>query len=115
MTIPLPSPRANTSRLTPLQVRELRARAAAGELLRVLAVDYGVSRGFVSMVVNRRRLTGAPYDQIVTGVCGGRVAVASGPKRWSFVCTAPAGHVGYHHDSTAHYSWTQATHLGATA
>jgi hypothetical protein len=61
--LPTPTERVNVSRLTVQQVRDLRLRAMHGELVRVLAADYGVSRGFVSMVVSRQRLVGPPYEQ----------------------------------------------------
>lgn len=46
--------RSGTSKLTERQVVEIRARCAAGELHRVLAVDYGVSRVTITNIVTRR-------------------------------------------------------------
>ncbi|MYR75142.1 MULTISPECIES: HNH endonuclease [unclassified Streptomyces] len=40
------------ARLTVAQVLQIRARAAAGELQRVLAAEYGISRPTVSRIVN---------------------------------------------------------------
>lgn len=42
-----------TNKLVEAQIPEIRARAAAGELQKVLAADYGVSRPTISRVVNR--------------------------------------------------------------
>ncbi|MFH8926355.1 helix-turn-helix domain-containing protein [Streptomyces pristinaespiralis] len=46
--------RSGASKLTEQQVADIRARAAAGELHRVLAAAYGVSRPTISRVVNRK-------------------------------------------------------------
>lgn len=42
------------SRLTEDDVRAIRARAAAGDLMRVIAADFGISRPTVSRIVNRK-------------------------------------------------------------
>lgn len=46
--------RSATSKLTDSQVIEIRARCAAGELHRILAADYGVSRVTITNIVGRR-------------------------------------------------------------
>ncbi|MGW2089627.1 helix-turn-helix domain-containing protein [Streptomyces sp. NPDC001880] len=45
--------RRGNNKLTEAQIPEIRARAAAGELQKVLAAEYGVSRPSISRVVNR--------------------------------------------------------------
>jgi hypothetical protein len=54
--------RSGTSKLTEHQVVEVRARAAAGELHRVLAVDYRVSRVTITNIVARRTWRHVPAD-----------------------------------------------------
>ncbi|MFD8144760.1 HNH endonuclease [Streptomyces sp. NPDC059708] len=59
--------RSGTSKLTEQQVLEIRARCAAGELHRALAVEYGVSRVAITNIVTRktwRHVTtdGTPQD-----------------------------------------------------
>lgn len=49
--------RKSVSKLTEQQVAEIRARAAVGELHRILAAEYGVSRPTISRIVNRRGWT----------------------------------------------------------
>ena len=49
--------RKSVSKVTEQQVVEIRARAAAGELHRILAAEYGVSRPTISRIVNRRGWT----------------------------------------------------------
>ncbi|MFE9337723.1 HNH endonuclease [Streptomyces sp. NPDC007063] len=44
--------RSGTAKLTEQQVTEIRARAAAGHLHRLIAADYGISRPNVSRIVN---------------------------------------------------------------
>jgi hypothetical protein len=44
--------RSGTSKLTESQVAEIRARAAAGDLHRVLAGEYGVSRTLITRLAN---------------------------------------------------------------
>jgi hypothetical protein len=51
--------RAGTSKLTEGQVAEIRRRAAAGELHRLLAAEYGVSRPTISRIVNGKGWTHA--------------------------------------------------------
>jgi uncharacterized protein (DUF433 family) len=46
--------RKPTSKLTETQVTEIIRRVAAGELHRVVAADYGVSRPTISRIVNRK-------------------------------------------------------------
>jgi hypothetical protein len=46
--------RSGMSKLTEDQVAEIRTRVAAGELQRVVAADYGVSRPTISRIVNRK-------------------------------------------------------------
>lgn len=41
------------SKLTADQVREIRARAAAGEVQRVIGADYGIEQSHVSLIVRR--------------------------------------------------------------
>ena len=60
--------RSGASKLTERQVAEIRARQAAGELHRVLAADYGVSRVTITNLVtgkSRRHVTGddPPQDR----------------------------------------------------
>lgn len=58
--------RSGASKLTESQVVEIRVRCAAGELHRVLAVDYGVSRTTITQVVNGttwRHVTGEHIDR----------------------------------------------------
>lgn len=45
--------RSGTSKLTEDQVAEIRARVARGELQRVLAAEFGVSRPQISYIVNK--------------------------------------------------------------
>ncbi|MFI5769605.1 helix-turn-helix domain-containing protein [Streptomyces sp. NPDC051658] len=54
--------RRHTHKLTEAQIPEIRARAAAGELQKVLAAEYGVSRPTISHVVNRRGWLHVPED-----------------------------------------------------
>jgi hypothetical protein len=49
--------RSGASKLTEQQVAEIRTRAGAGELHRILAAEYGVSRPTISYVVNRKGWT----------------------------------------------------------
>lgn len=46
--------RSGTSKLTEAQVVDIRRRAAAGELHRVLATEYGVSRPTITQIVSGR-------------------------------------------------------------
>lgn len=46
--------RSGTSKLTECQVVEIRARCAAGELHRVLAAEYGVSRVAITNIATRK-------------------------------------------------------------
>lgn len=45
--------RRGNTKLSEAQIPEIRARAAAGEMHKVLAADYGVSRPSISRIVNR--------------------------------------------------------------
>jgi hypothetical protein len=68
--------RSGTSKLTEGQVLLIRGRAAAGELHRVLAADYGVSRVTITNIVTRRTwrhlaAAEAPQD------CGPELGVAA--------------------------------------
>jgi len=57
--------RSGASKLTERQVAEIRARQAAGELHRVLAADYGVSRATITNIVTGRtwrHVTGEEID-----------------------------------------------------
>ncbi|MGW2594822.1 helix-turn-helix domain-containing protein [Streptomyces sp. NPDC001515] len=49
-----------TSKLTEAQIPEIRARAAAGEMQKVLAAEYGVSHPTISRVVSRQGWTHVP-------------------------------------------------------
>lgn len=58
--------RSGTSKLTERQVAEIRARQAAGELHRVLAAEYGVSRVTITNIVSGktwRHVTGEEIDR----------------------------------------------------
>lgn len=58
--------RSGASKLTERQVAEIRARHASGELHRVLAADYGVSRVTITHIVNGktwRHVTGEDIDR----------------------------------------------------
>lgn len=58
--------RSGTSKLTESQVVGIRRRAAAGELHRALAVDYGVSRTTITQIVNGktwRHISGEDIDR----------------------------------------------------
>lgn len=58
--------RSGASKLTESQVAEIRARQAAGELHRVLAADYGVSRVTITNIVSGktwRHVTGEEIDR----------------------------------------------------
>ncbi len=54
--------RSGTSKLHERQVLEIRARAAAGELHRLIAADYGVSRVTVTNIVTRQTWRHLPAD-----------------------------------------------------
>ena len=58
--------RSGTSKLTERQVAEIRARQAAGELHRVLAAEYGVSRVTITNIVSGktwRHVTGEDIER----------------------------------------------------
>lgn len=58
--------RSGASKLTERQVAEIRARHATGELHRVLAADYGVTRPTITDIVNGktwRHVTGEEIDR----------------------------------------------------
>ena len=58
--------RSGTSKLTERQVVEIRARQAAGELHRVLAAEYGVSRTTITQIVSGktwRHVSGEEIDR----------------------------------------------------
>ncbi|MFF6903484.1 HNH endonuclease [Streptomyces hydrogenans] len=46
--------RSGTSKLTDAEIVEIRQRAAGGELHRVLAANYGVSRSTITQIVNNK-------------------------------------------------------------
>ena len=56
--------RSGTSKLTEREVVEIRARCAAGELHRVLAADYGVSRNTITSIVNGKTWRHVTGEQI---------------------------------------------------
>lgn len=54
--------RRGTNKLTEAQIPEIRARAAAGQLQRVLAAEYGVSRSSISRIANHKGWLHVPAE-----------------------------------------------------